>query len=168
MAQNCVPERSIYYTSPRTQNNRGSLPDILVRLRAVRNRGFIPDSFKISLHFNTFISTLECTHLRIHWVLGIKRPQREAKQSYTFKFFLSSWVRVSWINVDQLSNEMRLYTVLLYFCRQLYMFRVIPSSITRSTLKTVITTSGTGPAKHAYPFMFSFMFMGPCTVNQCQ
>ena len=29
------------------------------------------------------------------------------------------------------------------FCRQLYMFRMIPSSIIRSTLKTVITTSGT-------------------------
>ena len=30
---------------------------------------------------------------------------------------------------------MRLYTVLLYFCRQLYMFRMIPSSIIRSTFK---------------------------------
>ena len=34
-----------------------------------------------------------------------------------------------------LPNEMRLYTVLLYFCRQLYMFRMIPSSITTSTPK---------------------------------
>ena len=38
---------------------------------------------------------------------------------------------------------MRLYTVSLYFCRQLYMFRMIPSSIIRSKLKTIITTSGT-------------------------
>ena len=35
------------------------------------------------------------------------------------------------------------YTVLLYFCRQLYMFRMIPLSIIRSTLKTVIITNGT-------------------------
>ena len=34
-----------------------------------------------------------------------------------------------------MSNEMLLYTVLLYFCKQLYMFRMIPSSIIRSTLK---------------------------------
>ena len=30
------------------------------------------------------------------------------------------------------------------FCRQLYMFRMISSSIIRSTIQTVITTSGTG------------------------
>jgi len=30
---------------------------------------------------------------------------------------------------------MRLHTVLLHFCRQLYMFWMIPTSIIRSTLK---------------------------------
>jgi len=36
---------------------------------------------------------------------------------------------------QQLSNKMRLYTVLLYCCRQLYTFRMIPKSIIRSTVK---------------------------------
>ena len=59
-------------------------------------------------------------------------------------FFLCSWFRVSWINVNNCPRRCDLYRVLLYLCRQLYIFRLIPLSIIRSTLKTVITTPGSG------------------------
>jgi hypothetical protein len=58
-------------------------------------------------------------------------------------WILCSWVRESWINVYNCPTRCDYLQFYYIFCRQLYMFRMIPSSIIRSTLKTVITTSGT-------------------------
>ena len=59
-------------------------------------------------------------------------------------WILCSWVRESWINVYNCPTRCDYLQFYYIFCRQLYMFRMIPSSIIRSTLKTVITTSGIG------------------------
>ena len=54
-------------------------------------------------------------------------------------FFLCPWVRASWINVNICPKRCEYIQFYYIFCRQIYMFRMIPSSIIRSTFKGVPT-----------------------------
>ena len=61
------------------------------------------------------------------------RKLRSTKSRENSKFYVHGSVHRESMSVSVQQDG--LYTVLLYFCRQLYMFRMISSSIIRSTLK---------------------------------
>jgi len=58
-----------------------------------------------------------------------------ALEGLTHLFILCSWVRVSWISVNNCPTGCDYIQIYYIFCRQLCMFRMIPSSIIRSTFK---------------------------------
>jgi len=65
--------------------------------------------------------------------------QRGHSWQYNMAFFFNTWIRALWIKFNNCPTRCDLFS-LLYFCRQLYVFRCWhPSSGARTT---VITASG--------------------------